>query len=452
MKTNTRLRMQLTLQNGIFALLLVAAAGLVIWLVKDYRMQWDLTSGQRNSLSDATRKVLDNMKGPIKITAYATTARDAMQGNLRQQVADFIAPYQRAKPDVSLQFVDPTSNPNETKAANVRMNGELIVAYGSRSEHLTNLSEQGMTNLLQRLLRGKEQQVAWVTGHGEPALDGRANFDLGSFGQQLSTKGFRVTPLNLAVAPEVPDNVSVLVITTPRTPLQKGEIDKIRAYLARGGNLLWLVDPGPLNGLEPIAEYLGLMLSPGVVVDPLGAKLGAAPTTAIGLAYGMHPITESFNLNTVFPFARKIELKQDNGDWHATRLVEVAQSGWLETDDINKDVRYDKGRDVPGPITIAVAVERKVKDKDQRVALIGGSGFLSNAFLGNGGNVDLGVNTLNWLAQDENLITIQPRATVDSQLKLTQRGVNLLGFTFLILVPAIFLFTGGTIWWRRRKA
>jgi ABC-type uncharacterized transport system involved in gliding motility auxiliary subunit len=77
---------------------------------------------------------------------------------------------------------------------------------------------------------------------------------------------------------------------------------------------------------------------------------------------------------------------------------------------------------------------------------------LSNAFVGNGGNIDLGVNTLNWLAQDENLITIQPRATPDSQLKLTQNGVNVLGMTFLILVPAIFLFTGATIWWRRRKA
>ena len=199
MKTTSRLQLQLMLQNGVFALLLIAAAGLLVWVAKDSRVQWDLTSGQRNSLSDATRKVLANMKGPIKLTAYAT-ARDATQGNLRQQVAEFVAPYQRAKPDVTLQFIDPTSNPNETRAANVRMNGEIIVAYGDRSEHLTTLNEQTMTNMLQRLLRGKEQQVAWVTGHGEPALDGRANFDLGSFGQQLSTKGFRTTPLNLAVA------------------------------------------------------------------------------------------------------------------------------------------------------------------------------------------------------------------------------------------------------------
>lgn len=451
MKTSARLQLQLLIQNGVFALLLVAGAGLIVWLAKDSRMQWDLTAGQRNSLSDATRKVLDNMKGPVTVIAYATV-RDAAQGNLRQQIAEFLAPYQRAKPDLSLRFIDPTNNPNDTKAANVRMNGELIVAYGTRSEHLTNLSESSMANLLQRLLRGKEQQVAYVTGHGEPALDGRANFDLGSFGQQLSTKGFQVTPLNLAIAQEVPDNVNVLVLTSARAALQKGEVAKIRSYLERGGNLMWLIDQGALYGLEPVAESLGVVLSPGIVVDPVAVKLGAQPTTAIGTTYGIHPITDNFTLNTVFPFARRIEIKPENGDWHATRLVEVAQGGWLETSDLGKDLRYDKDRDVPGPITIAVALERKVKDKDQRVLVVGGSGFLTNAFVGNGGNVDLGVNAFNWLAQDENLITIQPRATVDSQLKVTQGGLNLIAFIFLILLPAAFLFTGATIWWRRRRA
>jgi ABC-type uncharacterized transport system involved in gliding motility auxiliary subunit len=218
-------------------------------------------------------------------------------------------------------------------------------------------------------------------------------------GSSCPTRDFGFAPLNLAVAPEVPDNISVVVLSTPRTPLQKGEVAKIRSYLERGGNLLWLIDQGSLYALEPIAEYLGLVLSPGVVVDPIGVKLGGAPTTAIGVAYGMHPITDNFNLNTVFPFARKIEMKAENGDWHATRLVDVAQTGWLETGDLDKDVRFDKDRDVPGPITISVALSRKVKDKDQRVALFGGSGFLSNAFVGNGGNIDLGVNTFNWLAR-----------------------------------------------------
>ena len=54
-----------------------------------------------------------------------------------------------------------------------------MVEYGKRSEHLTTLNEQSMTNLLQRLARSQERIIAYLDGHGEPKLDGRANFDLG---------------------------------------------------------------------------------------------------------------------------------------------------------------------------------------------------------------------------------------------------------------------------------
>ncbi len=94
-----------------------------------------------------------------------------------------------------------------------------------------------------------------------PSWTGRRNFDLGDFGRQLANKGFRVQALNLAVAPEVPDNAAVLVITPPRVDLLKGEVDKILRFLERGGNLLWLIDQEPLHGLQPIAEYLHLELT-----------------------------------------------------------------------------------------------------------------------------------------------------------------------------------------------
>jgi gliding motility-associatede transport system auxiliary component len=452
MKASARLQAQVLIQNGVFAVLLVAAALLLLWVTKDITMQWDLTQGKRNTLAKATLEVLNRMKGPVTVTAYAT-ARDAVLGDVRQQISEFIGPYQRAKPDLTLKFVDPNLNPNETRAANVRINGEMVVQYGKLTEHLTTANEQAMANLLQRLLRGQERLVMYVTGHGEPALEGQKNFDLANFGEQLTNKGFRVAPLNLAVAQDVPDNVNVLVLTAPGASWQSGEVAKVKSYLVRGGNLLWLIDQAPLRGLEPIAEYLGLMLTPGIVIDPAAKGLGGQATTAIGYAYGIHPITENFAYNTAFPFVRQIGTKPDNGDWHTTQLVQVAQRGWVATGKLDKEeLRFDKQRDVPGPITIAIALERNVKDKDQRVVVFGGSSFLANMYIGNETNLDLGVNVMNWLAQDENLITVQPRSGVDSQLHLTQGMVNLITLGFLVLLPAAFLFVGGMVWWRRRKA
>jgi ABC-type uncharacterized transport system involved in gliding motility auxiliary subunit len=447
MKAGSRLQLQMLVQNGVFAVLLVAAAILIVWLLRDSRAQWDLTQNQSNTLSKATVDVLKKMDGPIQVTAYAPT-QDPNLGDIRGLIHAFIEPYQRAKPDLKLSYVDPRENPKETQAANVRVPGELVVEYGKRSEHLTNLNEESMANILQRLARSQERLIVYLDGHGEPKLDGRANFDLGDFGRQLGNKGFRIQPLNLAKAQDVPQNASVLVIATPRVELLKGEVDKLKRYLEAGGNLLWLIDQEPLRGLQPLAEYLGLQLTAGVVVDPATVP----PNIAQAASYGVHPITENFAYNTVFPFVRQVEAKSENQPWHTTRLVEAAARGWLETDDTEKKIRFDKDHDIPGPITVAVALERKVRDKDQRVVVVGCSSFLANQYVGNLFNLDLGTNMLNWLAQDENLITVQPRPRVDSQLNLGRAGLALIGFGYLLVLPAAFLFTGGMVWWRRRKA
>ena len=453
MKASRRNRVQLLAQNTVFAVLLVAAAVLGVYLLDGVNLQRDITQNKRGSLSQATRDVLGKMQGPIVITAYAPTQHPAL-GDVRRAIYDFVAPYLQVKPDIELKFIDPREQPKQTAAANVtNPSGELVIEYGKRSEHLASLTEQNMANLLMRLARSQERAIMYVDGHGEPKLDGNANFDLGAFGGQLGTKGFRVQGLNLLVAPEVPDNADVLVVTHPRTDLLTGEVSKIIRHLDRGGSLLWLVDQEPLHGLQPLAEYLKVELTPGVVVDPAAAQLGIQPTIALSSNYGFHPLTENFSgYNTAFPFARAIGRPAEAGAWRPTTLVEVAQSGWVETGDLQGSLRFDKDRDVRGPVAVALALEREVKGKGQRVIVVGGGSFLSNAYLGLLSNLDLGTNMLNWLAEDESLITIQPRPRVDSSLELSRAALIAMVIGFLLALPGAFLLAGGMIWWRRRRA
>lgn len=452
MQASRRIQLQLLAQNTLFAVLLVAAAGLIVYLLRDSKLQLDITLNQRSSLSQATREVLAKMEGPIAITAYATT-QDPVMGDIRDAIQDFVAPYQQAKTDLTLAYVDPREQPKQTAAANVRSNGELVIEYGTRSEHLTTLTEQAMANLLQRLARSGERTVMYVDGHGEPKLEGGANFDLGDFGRQLGNKGFKLQGLNLAIAPEVPDNADILVVTHPRVEMLRGEVDKILRFAERGGSLLWLVEQEPLRGLQPLAELLKVELSPGMVVDPAAARLGIQPTIALSSNYGFHPITENFTqYNTAFPLVRAIGTPEDGGGWRATVVVEVAVNGWVETGNLDGDLRFDAQRDVRGPVPVLVALERQIEGNGQRVVVAGGSSFLSNQFVGLLANVDLGTNVLNWLAQDDNLITIQPRQRVDGTLTLTRTALITIFVVFLILLPLGFLAAGSWIWWRRRRA
>jgi hypothetical protein len=169
---------------------------------------------------------------------------------------------------------------------------------------------------------------------------------------------------------------------------------------------------------------------------------------AVAAVYGRHAITDGFNLITVFPQARQVNTI-DNDEWRIRPLVEVAPRGCVKTG--KQEGSCDSKRDVAGPITIAAAFERAIGDRQQRVVVVGNGGFLSNTFVGNGGNRALGVNIVNWLAGDENLITIQPRDAADNSIDIDQATLYLIAFSFLFVLPLAFIVTGAVIWWRRRR-
>ncbi|HXZ96614.1 MAG TPA: DUF4350 domain-containing protein [Burkholderiales bacterium] len=449
MQIDKKLRVQLLLQSSLFTLLLIGAVVLLSIIARDHRMQWDISWNDRNSLTQASVNVLKQLHGPLTITAFATQ-QDAQLGDIRRLIRDFMQPYLRVKPDIRLEFVDPADQPKLTRDAGVQVNGEMVVKFGAKSEHLTALNEQTFTNLLMRLARAQQRLVMQIEGHGERKINGKANYDLGEFAKQLAAKGFQTAELNLALVQEVPDNASVLVVTQPQVDWLPGEIAKLISYLNKGGDLLWLIDQEPLHGLQTLADMLKLKLTAGVVIDPAAQELNAPATWALATSYGKHPITKDFDLITVFPLAREVGVDQ-NQDWQVTKLIEVAQRGWVEIGKPDETARFDKKLDTAGPVTIGIALTRQIKRREQRVVVIGSGAFLANSYLGNAGNLDLGVNIINWLARDEDLITIQPRAASDSNFYLGKTALTIVSVGLLVVMPLIFLVTGGAIWWRRRK-
>ena len=443
-------------RNLLFVLLLLGIALGLGYLATRYHMQRDITFNASNSLEPGSVEVLKQLGGPVNITVYATE-QDARLGDIRKIIRNFISLYQRYKPDIKLVFIDPEKEPEKTRAARVQFNGELVVEYAGRSEHLTQLNEQILTGTLLRLAHSSDKTVMYLDGHGERKLDGIANHDLGAlFGAKLKQNGFRVASLNLALAQEVPRNASVLVITQPQVDLMPGEADKLLRYVEHGGNLLWLVDAEPLRGLERLAEKLDLLLPPGIVVDPASTGMNAPATWALGAVYPPHAVTRNFNLITAFPSARPL-MWNENQEWQHHVLVEVAARGWVSRYAASSNapaaqLRFDKRHDTPGPAVIAVALQRNVNDREQRIVVVGSGAFLANSFAGNGGNMDLGVNMVNWLASEERLITLQPRAAKDSNLVLGKTQLTVIGVSFLVGLPLLLAAVGGLMWWKRRRA
>jgi ABC-type uncharacterized transport system involved in gliding motility auxiliary subunit len=446
---NKKLWRQFRLRSGVFTVLFLVLVGSLGYLALEFRMHWDISQNGRNSLSQASVDILQKLDGPVQVTVYATP-QDLQLGDIRGIIRNFISVYQRIKPDMALQFIDPVEEPQLAQSAGIKLNGEIVISFNERKERLATINEQAFSNALVRLARANEKRLLVLSGHGERKLDGIANRDMGGFGKKLIEIGFENTSFNFADEPHIPSDSNMLIIASPQINLLEGEVSKLLDYIAGGGNLLWLVDVGSLHGLLPLAESLGIVFTPGTIVDPQAKRLRAPPTFSLGTLYGSHAVTENFDYITVFPFARQLIL-EDSPEWRRAILVEAAPQGWVETSEINEEPSFDEDSDVAGPVNIAVALSRIIDDREQRVIVVGSGHFLANTYLGNGGNLDFGINMINWLAGDEAFIAIQPRATIDSQLALNELELTLISLGFLIVLPLVFLIIGIYISWHRKR-
>ena len=464
MKINRNLRLQMLAQSWLFVIIFLLLIVILGYLASQYHIAKDVTQANRNILTQGSVNILKQMKDPVSITVYATND-DANRGDtFRKGMVDFVARYQREKKNIKLTFINPSKEPKLAQEAGVKEDGEIVVEYNKRSEHISPpIAEQDMTNLLVRLSRTNTRPIMYLDGHGERLLQGLKNQDLGEFGKQLEAKGFKFANPDLTIAQAVPSNGAMLVIASPQVDVSEIEAKKIKAYIESGGNVLWLLDDDNLRGMKIVADYLGFTVSPGIAVDMTAAQYGADAKVAFASFYGDHAITRNFQLRTLFPEAHEIDAKaSDEFGWKVGRLVEVAPNGWLESDKIknggkNQKAVFDEKTDKRGPINIGVALERIYGKKGQRVVIMGNANFLSNTFITNGGNLDFGVNIINWLSGDDTLITIQPMPLKDINVTIPNddkgRVVAWTVFhSFQYFIPLGFFIAGFWLWWKRKKA
>ena len=329
-------------------------------------------------MSEASQAAVKGLTEPLTVTAYAS-----QRGQLRRVIGELIQRYQKYKPDIRLTYVDPDAAPEQTRSAGIQHDGELVLEYAGARENLppTQLNEETLTNALTRLGHRGERWVVFLAGHGERSPERQANFDLSLWAAQLRQRGFKLRTLALGEHPQIPQNTTTLVIAGPRLRLLPGEVKEIENYLERGGNLLWLADPGSLHGLDPVAETLGLEFLPGIIVDPASRTLTGNAAALVVATYGTHPIVRNFSSVTLFPRAGGIQVDKPEG-WETAVVLDTREQAWAETGALTDKPRFDKGRDIRGPLNLAVAFTRTVNDRAQRVVVVGNGEFLSNTFLG----------------------------------------------------------------------
>jgi len=450
MKISPHKHQQIRLKNWGITLALLCLIGALAWLSARYSAEIDITRNNSNSLSQASQKLLESLPGKIQLIAYIK--KDPA---LRSQIAQLVDRYKRHKTDLILTFIDPDSQPEKVRELNIDATGAVIVEYQDRTEKLNFIDESSLTNALLQLANAEERWVTFLTGHGERAPDGIANFDLGQFGKELDRRKIKAQALNLTAVPDIPGNSALLVLSAPAVPLLAGEIELIKRYIQQGGNLLLLADPGN-HHLDALLQTLGLRQLPGTLVDSSSKLYGINdPSFVLTSDYPSHPISQGFQTISLYPVTAALEIGEET-DFKAVELLKSATQSWTETGPLAGAILFDPdGDEKQGPLAFAYALTRPSTSsgqaQEQRIVVVGDGDFLSNAYLGNVGNLDIGLRITNWLIHDDRFINIPAKIATDKNLQLSQISVAIIGFGFLVIIPLLLMATGFYIWRKRKQ-
>jgi len=451
---DSRLRWQIRLQSGLFVVLFLAVVGLLGWLSQLNPLSIDLSANQRNSLSAETIRLVRSLQHPVEITIFISPINDN-----REVLERLFERYQHQQPLVKFRSLNPDLAPELLRQYDIRSDGEVLIEYQGRSEKISQVSEAKVTNAIQRLVRLGDRWLVFLQGHGERNPYSESNHDFSVFASRLAGHGFTIENLSLTQTNSIPQNTDVLVIASPQVALLPGEIELIQEYIERGGSLLWLADTGQtIDSMELISDQLTIEFLPGVIVDPNAQLLGLNRIDfALVANYPRHPVTQGSDSLSLFPQAQALEYHGETNTWQQRSFLLSSDASWNETGSISGEVfKGDNDDETPGPLDIGMTLSASHEPDDaaqfeQRIAIVGDADFLSNRYLGNGSNLEIGLNLMNWLSHDDNLISISPRAAPDTLLELSQTQQIIIGLGFLLILPLLLFGSGLTIWLKRRN-
>ena len=417
--------------------------------------RWDLTEDKQFTLAPETLDTLKSLPEKVTATAFFTQRipSDTAKGLLDQ--------YQfNSNGNFEYTFIDPEADPLAAQNANITRDGTVVLRMGDHQEAVTTVTEQELTGALVRLINPTSEAVYFLIGHGEHSPDDTGDQSLSQIKTTLESKNYKIATLNLLATNQIPDDARVIVIAGPKKPVSQAEVDLLDSYLTNGGSLIVMEEPLPTtdfgDAADPLADYLvqkwGVTLGKDIVVD-LTSNQPLAPYAA---SYANHPITQKMqSLTSQFPTARSVVVGTPPDGVTSTNLVLTAQQSWAETNlaglnDPNSQIGYDDGVDLPGPVSIAAVAENT--STNTRLVIFGDSDFPVNANVSAYGNSDLFVNSVDWAAKQENLISLTPKQNTSRLLVPPQRiTMNLILLGSVFILPGLPVLAGIIVWIQRRR-
>jgi ABC-type uncharacterized transport system involved in gliding motility auxiliary subunit len=426
--------------------------------------QLDMTKNKSFTLSEQTTTALSNLKQDVSIKVFT----NSQLGTINRDVTDLIQEYKKRSSHITFEEIDMLQQPTLSRQYAVDTNGTLVIESGSQKKtvnfyeiFLSNQQggydfsgEEKLTNALTSITSNVKHTVYFLTGHQEVPIA-----QLSTLRTSLENQNYIVKELNLYRDGKIPTDAEILFAIGPTRDFSDQETQLIREY-AKGNGKLYITlgfnkdMAAQWKNIDGILNDFGVKDNHAVAMESTQSTL-YDPMTIIP-EYGAHAITSKlmdYNLVTMLSLAVAMDQDAGNAQWTATALLKTSAAAYGETDLalLNQGKSNKDAKDLNGPLNLGYALESKDAAKPKAI-LLGSTAFLVDQEIDKQGNRDFALNSISWLQEQKDAVTIRPRlGDVAPQAYLTPGGANTIFWSTIIIIPLLFLVLGGFIWWRRRR-
>lgn len=455
-----------------FAAAVVIAIAVVVNLIVSAlpaeKTQIDLTDQSIYTLSDQTKRIMASLDSDVTLYLLAQSGRED------DTVVRLLDRYRGLSDHITVTLIDPTQKPTFLDGYDIDITrlyaNSVLVECGEKtrlvgydeifvtsyemdyySYNYTSTTsfdgENALTNAIHYVSSGDIPKVYALTGHGETELSSTIE-------TLVERDNLELESLSLLSLESVPEDASAVVIHVPQSDLGSDEADMLIAYLDAGGRVVLITDyieAGGMDNLMRVAESMGMTAGEGLIIEGDRNQHVSRYPYYLLPQIASHDVTQPLADGGYFvltPLAQPI-VKTGDGEATVTNLLETSASSYSKTAALDMQTTEKEEGDTDGPFAVAAASERG----EARMVWVTSADLLTDSVnaMVSGANSDLFMNSLDWMCDQAETISIRAKSLDEAGLTLTQAQSSFWSIVMIGIIPGALLIVGMIIVVRRKR-
>jgi len=438
-------------------------------IVTELGFKIDVSGEGMYTLTDVTKDYVSKIKDDVTIYYMAQT------GGEDSTYTEIIDKYPSLSSHIKLEYKDPVLYPNFAKQyvedeitensvivvnesngrAKFVSSSDMLVSeidYNSYQSYVTGIDVEGqITSAIQYVTTEDLPIMYTVEGHGETPISNTLASSLAKI--NVTTKS-----LATLTAETIPEDCSILLINAPQSDFSTEETSMIKSYLEAGGDAMIFANYGDygLTNFNSLLAYYGIGLVEGVVLEgSQGYYMGQYINNLVP-SMETHDITSSLKNAqnaVVVPLASGIQILNTARSTITAEPLLVTSDAAYSKVDVQSDTVEKEEADIDGPFQLGVVVTETYGEAETKLVVYGSPLLIDESMVtySSIGNLDLFLNSVNYLSDQEETLAVRTRSLTQEYLTINAAQVNFWAVLVVIVLPALVLGFGGFICIRRRK-